>query len=131
MGISVEELRLQEEAIDLSISTLNKWASALKVPVTELVVEPDECLHQTNLPKSRAARLMRVAAKLRDRSRRRSIQRLAQTFVEQLAEILPGLGELGERNYRHPRGGGRARRASSVQPLPDSFFTKRPGKPGK
>ena len=49
LGISVQELRLKEESADLSISTLCQWASVLNVPITELVVEPDECLAPTRL----------------------------------------------------------------------------------
>src|SRR6516164_6586687 len=47
LGITVEEVRLQEEAADLPISTLNLWATALEVPVTDLIVEPEELLHAT------------------------------------------------------------------------------------
>jgi transcriptional regulator with XRE-family HTH domain len=95
---TVEKIRLQEEAADLSISTLNAWAAALSVPVTELVVEPDECLQETNLAKPEAESLLRLAVELRDRSRRRSIQRLAQTFVDQLSEIDPALNSNGNGN---------------------------------
>ena len=95
LGISTAELRAQEESADLSLGTLSRWASALGVPVTELVVEPDDCVPSTHLGESQATRLMKVAARLRDRSRRRAIQRLAQTFVEQLSEILPALQQLG------------------------------------
>ena len=95
---TVEKIRLQEEATDLSISTLNAWAAALGVPVTELVVEPDEWLQETNLAKPEAESLLRLAVELRDRSRRRSIQRLAQTFVNQLTEIDPALNSNGNGN---------------------------------
>ena len=126
LGISVEEVRLQEEAADLSIGTLSQWAAALKVPVTDLIVEPEEYKHSTRLAKAEAERLMRVAAKLRDRTRRRGIQRLAQTFVEQLAEILPVLnsarqtgthrtGRPSDRQSppRHPNGRHAVRRQAS------------------
>ena len=52
-------------------------------------MEPEEWLHATHLLRAQAERLMRLAARLRDRSRRRSIQRLAQTFVDQLTEMHP------------------------------------------
>jgi len=91
LGLSVEEVRLQEQAANPSVGTLNQWATALNVPVTELVVEPDEWQDSTHLAKAKAERMLRVAATLRDHSRRRSIQRLAQTFVDQLTEILPAL----------------------------------------
>jgi transcriptional regulator with XRE-family HTH domain len=106
IGITAEEVRLQEESVDLSISTLNLWAAALDVPVTDLIVEPEEWLHATHLAKSQAERLLQLAAKLRDGSRRRSIQRLAQTFLDQLAEMQPALG-------RHVNGHERGRSSTS------------------
>lgn len=124
LGITLEELRQKEESADLSISTLARWAAVLNVSITELVVEADECLVPTHLPQSQAARLMKVAAKLRDRTRRRSIQRLAQTFVDQLAEILPALGEIAQKNHRHSRRLGRRTAAGVVRPLPESIFTR-------
>jgi transcriptional regulator with XRE-family HTH domain len=125
LGISAAELRAQEESADLSLGTLSRWASALGVPVTELVVEPDDCVPSTHLGESQATRLMKVAARLRDRSRRRAIQRLAQTFVEQLSEILPALQQLGQKNHRRP---GRLKRQPStvVRPLPERIFMQRP-----
>ena len=126
LGITVQELRVKEESADLSISTLCHWAAVLNVPITELVVEPDESLAPTRLPRSQAARLMKVAAKLRDRSRRRSIQRLAQTFVEQLAEILPDLEQLAQKNHRHPRRSNREPRATVPCRLSEHIFMRRP-----
>ena len=118
----VQELRVKEESADLSIGTLCHWASVLNVPITELVVEPDECLAPTHLAQSQATRLMKVAAKLRDRSRRRSIQRLAQTFVEQLAEILPALEQLARKNHRRPP---RPSPTGTLRPLPTNVFMLR------
>ncbi len=107
IGVTVEEVRLQEEAADLPISTLNLWAAALDMPVTDLIVEPEEFVHATHLAKSQAERLLQLAAKLRDGSRRRSIQRLAQTFLDQLAEMQPAL-------VPHANGNGRDRRPPRV-----------------
>jgi transcriptional regulator with XRE-family HTH domain len=103
LGVSAETVRLQEEAADVSIGTLNQWAAVLNVPVTELVVEPEEWLQAARLAKAQAARLLEIAAKLRDRSRRRSIKRLAQTFVDQLSEIHPELGAQDNDGERRPR----------------------------
>jgi transcriptional regulator with XRE-family HTH domain len=115
LATTIETIRLQEEAADLSISTLNAWAAALDVPVTELVVEPKEWLQDTQLARPQAERLLRLAAKLRDRSRRRSIQRLAQTFVDQLTEIQPELQPGGNGNGN---GNGNGRRNRQFAPRP-------------
>ena len=123
LGITVQELRMQEEAADLSLGRLCQWALVLNVPITDLVVERDECLAPTHLAESQATRLMKVAAKLRDRTRRRSVQRLAQTFVDQLAEILPVLEQLAQ---KHPCRPGRPNRspAGLARQLSEHVFTR-------
>ena len=67
---------------------------------------------------------MKLAAKLRDRSRRRSIQRLAQTFVEQLTEILPSLEQLAKRNHGIPRRSDRQPPARIPRGLGEEIFTR-------
>ena len=124
LGITVRELRLKEESPDLSISTLCQLASNLDVSVTELIVEPDDCLAPTQLAQSQATRLMKVAARLRDRSRRRSIQRLAQTFVDQLTEILPALEEIAQKNHRRSRLANHRPSSALIRPLPEQVFTR-------
>ena len=124
LGITVAELRLKEASADVPISTLCRWAAALEVPITDLVVEPEESATLTRLPPVLAARLMKVAAKLRDRSRRRGIQRLAQTFVEQLTEILPGLEQVAQKNYAHLEHPHRQPPAAP-RPLSEHVFLKR------
>ena len=122
LGITTDELRIQEETPDVSLSTLNAWAHTLRVPVTELVIEQDECLRAPRMARSQAARLMSVATKLRDRTRRRGIQRLAQTFVEQLFEIDPSLEAVADPSDS-PGQGGSKRRVPPIKPLPESVFT--------
>ncbi len=125
LGITMQELRINEESADVPISTLCQWAAVLNVPITELVVEPDESLTPTRLPRLQATRLMKMAAKLRDRSRRRSIQRLAQTFVEQLAEILPDLEQVAQKNHRHSRRPNRQSPAALPCRLSEQIFMRR------
>ena len=93
-GVSIEEVRLQEEAAGRSVDRHLEpmGGRAEYAGATELVVEPRRVEAFDALKRElQAERLMRVASKLRERTRRRSIQRLAQTFVEQLTEILPVL----------------------------------------
>jgi transcriptional regulator with XRE-family HTH domain len=109
MGFTAEEIRRQEEADDVSISTLKRWSAALGVQITDLIVEPEEWLNAAHLEKPQAERLLRLAIKLRDHSRRRSIQRLAQTFVDQLTEMHPGLSASSN---------GKGRRSRQLLPKP-------------
>lgn len=125
LGITVQELRVKEESADVPISTLCYWASVLNVSVTELVVEPDKALSPTHLPRLQGARLMKVASKLRDRSHRAGIQRLAQTFVEQLAEILPDLEQVANRNHRRSQQVDGQRQANVPPGLTEQIFIRR------
>ena len=127
LGITVQELRVKEESPDLSIGTLCQWAAVLNVPITELVVERDECLAPIHLAESQANRLMKMAAKLRDRARRRSIQRLAQTFVEQLAEILPELEHFARTNHSRLRRRTRPPLGRPTRPVSERILRKPPG----
>jgi len=118
LGITVQELRMKEESADLSISTLCHWASVLNVPITELIVEPGEFSASTRLARVQATRLMQVAAKLRDRARRRGIKRLAQNFVEQLAELLPALEQLAQKDHGRPN----RKPLANIPPLSENVF---------
>ncbi len=122
LGIGLEELRAQEALADVPVSVLKAWARVLGVSVAALVVEQDECLRVPHFARSHANRLMNVATKLRDRSRRRGIQRLAQTFVDQLKEIVPALRQTPSKPPRPDRADGKTR-IPAIKPLPESVFT--------
>ena len=103
LGVSVQYLRLLEEAADLSVGTLNQCAAALQVPVSELVVEPPEWANSNYLAKDERNNCSALAAKLRDQSRRRAVQRLAQTFLDQLKELLSALAPMSGVKHHHRR----------------------------
>ena len=69
--------------------------------------------------------MMKVAAKLRDRTRCRSIQRLAQTFVDQLTEIIPALAEIAQKNHRQSRRANHRQSSLLPRPLSEQVFTRR------
>jgi len=95
MGSDVRSLRLQEqESTDLRISDLHKWQKALEVPLSELVVEPDEPLSRPVMERARLIRLMKTAAAIQERSSDVAIQRMSQMLVEQLVEIMPELKDV-------------------------------------
>ena len=121
----MQELRQEAESDNLSIGTLSRWALALGVPVTELIVEPKGEFAPTSMAPTQAARLMAVATRLRQRTRRRSVQRLAQTFVDQLAEILPALEQLVQHTPSRFRSATRRVGRSALRPLPDDIFLRR------
>jgi transcriptional regulator with XRE-family HTH domain len=125
LGLTLQELRQQEQSPDLSVATLFAWAAKLGVPVTSLVVDSEEdSVPPTHLAQAQAARLMKLATRLRDRSRRRSIQRLSQTFVDQLVEIIPALTQLAKKNCRRSRRANPQSAAIVPRPLPEQVFTR-------
>jgi transcriptional regulator with XRE-family HTH domain len=88
---SVEEVALQEEEPnDLLLSTLYQWASALEVPVTELLVEPNESLSPSVMKRAQAVRLMKTAKTILERGAL-PIRRMAQMLIDQLIEMMPEL----------------------------------------
>ena len=125
LGITLEDLRLEEESIDLSIGRLTQWAAALGVPVTELIIEPDIGFGLTCLEPPQAKRLMEAANSLRKRTRRRSVQRLAQTFMDQLSEMLPELEQIAQNGQRPVRRVRRTARPGPLRPLPDHILLRR------
>lgn len=95
LGITVDEVRRQEcETTDLLLSTLQKWAKVLEVPVTELVQEPTIELSAPLAVRAHMIRAMRTALTILTRVKDSRLKRLAQTMADQLIEIMPELREL-------------------------------------
>jgi transcriptional regulator with XRE-family HTH domain len=96
LGITMEDVRRQEcNTTDLPISVLHKWAKALGVPVAELVAEPDDSLSTPLFHRASLVRVMKTAMAILERTGDPRTQRLAQTMVDQLTEIMPELRDVG------------------------------------
>ncbi|HVX11667.1 MAG TPA: helix-turn-helix transcriptional regulator [Pirellulales bacterium] len=88
----IRELRREEEpAADLPISRLYQWQAALEVPVADLLVDTGVGLSTPVLERARLVRIMKTVAAIQEKAPNTSIQRLAQTLVEQVLEIMPEL----------------------------------------
>ena len=87
--------RQEDEAGDLSLSTLYKWQEALEVPVSELLVDSDEPLSSPVRNRAKLLRIMKTAVTILERTRQTPIRRMAQTLVEQLVELMPELEGIG------------------------------------
>lgn len=96
IGKDVRELRRQEdEASNLTLTELYAWQQALGVPVVDLLVEPDPTLSRPILERARLVKVMKTVKALQEVSRTAATQRLVQTLIEQLTEIMPELAEVG------------------------------------
>ena len=95
-GTDIRQLRLQEqETTDLRLSDLHKWQKALDVPLTELMVEPDEPLSRPVMERARMIRLMKTVLAIKEEASEEAnpdrIQRMAEMLGEQLTEVMPEL----------------------------------------
>ncbi len=96
LGISVSALKSQEdEFADLRLSTIRKWSIVLKVPVAELLLEPEDGLAPHLETRGRLVRVMKTAKALVAKVRRTEARRLADMLVDQLVDIFPELKEVG------------------------------------
>jgi transcriptional regulator with XRE-family HTH domain len=92
MGVSVRQLRAEEEGqIDLRLSDLQRWQEVLGVPLEDLLQEPVGSLSRPVMERAQLVRLMKTAAALLENAPTPRMERLAQTLVEQLVEIMPEL----------------------------------------
>jgi transcriptional regulator with XRE-family HTH domain len=88
----VRELRREEDPnSDLPISRLYEWQMALEVPVSDLLVDSGAPLSAPVLERARLVRIMKTVAAIREKAQSTSIERLAQTLVDQVLEIMPEL----------------------------------------
>jgi hypothetical protein len=117
----IRELRREEDpAVDLRLSRLYQWQAALEVPVADLLVDSGAPLSAPVLERARLVRIMKTVAAIQEKAPNTSIERLAQTLVDQVLEIMPELkginpwhsvgqrrsleelGRIAERTYTDP-----------------------------
>ncbi|MCA9217087.1 MAG: hypothetical protein KDB27_28660 [Planctomycetales bacterium] len=95
LGISVREAACQEDpSSNVSLSTIYEWQKVLDVPVSELLVEPNEALAESVQTRAQLVRVMKTAMLLRQRCRQSSVERLAENLFNDLVEIMPELAEV-------------------------------------
>jgi len=92
---TVSTVKAMEDSEDLLLSQLYAWQKALRVPIAELLAEPDEGLAPPVLKRAQMVRLMKTASAIFHWSRQKSIRRLAEMLMEQLVELMPELAQVG------------------------------------
>ncbi len=96
LNIDTTEVKAQErETSDMSLSRLYEWQQVLDVPVGELLVESTDPLSAPVLKRAQLLRTMKTALALLEVTERLPVQRLVQTLVDQLVEIMPELKGVG------------------------------------
>ena len=95
LGIDLPAVRAQEEGeTDLTLSDLYAWQEVLQVPLTHLLVEPDDALSRPVLERAQLVRLMKTAHALLEKAASPAMQRMATTLVGQLIDIMPELEDV-------------------------------------
>lgn len=96
LNTDISQIKSQEkETADILLSTLYQWQDALQVPVEELLVEAGDDLSPPIMKRAQMVRLMKTALAILRRSQQTTIQRMAQTLVNQLTELMPELEGVG------------------------------------
>ena len=96
LGKDVKSVRREEgENTDLRLSELYQWQQVLGVPLTDLLEDPGTSLSRPVLERARMVRIMKTVKALVDRVDSTPANRLVQTLVTQLVEIMPELAEVG------------------------------------
>jgi transcriptional regulator with XRE-family HTH domain len=123
LNMGVDQVRAQEdEAADMTLSTLHRWQQLLEVPISDLLVDLDDPLSEPILMRAQLVRLMKTAASLQGKIKTVSGKRLAQTLVDQLIEIMPELEEVSPWHEVGPRRTRDEVGRIAEEPLPDSLF---------
>jgi transcriptional regulator with XRE-family HTH domain len=95
MGASVRQLRAEEEETnDLRLSDMYRWQEVLGVPMEDLLCEPGGALSRPILERASLVRLMKTAAAILENAPTPRLERLAQTLVEQLVQMMPELEQV-------------------------------------
>jgi len=125
MKSTVSKVRAQEEeTTDLRLSDLHKWQKALDVPVSELLVEPDNStLSPPILERARLLRMMKTAVTILENAPNEGIQRLAENLINNLLEVMPELEDVAPwHTYGQRRSLDEVGRVAE-QPVPSEFLS--------
>jgi transcriptional regulator with XRE-family HTH domain len=92
LGVSVREVQQHEEpSADMPLSDLYRWQEALDVPIGELLSDPDGDLSPPVQLRAQLLRTMKTVRSIQEVARQASVQRLAETLVDQVLAIMPEL----------------------------------------
>ena len=98
-GIGMQRLRQEEdETRDLSLSQLYAWQQALRVPISELVVDAEAPLEEKIRLRAALLRLTRTAKTILREARNHTVNNLAHTMLNQIYEVMPEAASIGPWN---------------------------------
>ena len=86
--------QMEDESLDLPLSTIYEWQEILDVPITELLVEADDRLSPAILHRARLIRAMKSVMSLVDSADNPAVKRFAHNLQEDLTAIMPELRDV-------------------------------------
>ena len=119
LGLSLGQVEEQEDpSSDILLSDLLRWQQALDVPVAELLTEPDCKLSTPVQLRARLLLIMKTVRSIQQRAHNAPLQRLVETLISQMVEMMPDLKDtapwptIGRRRRKHELGQAFFRRLS-------------------
>jgi len=95
MNTRIDAIADQERSDrDLTLTTLYQWQSILQVPLSDLLVEPDNSLTPEVKRRALMIRIMKTAKVVLEHAHQSRLRRTAQMLVDQLIELMPELREI-------------------------------------
>jgi transcriptional regulator with XRE-family HTH domain len=92
LGISIDEVAQKEQpSSDILLSELHRWQKVLRVPIAELLNEPDGEYSPPVQLRARLILAMKTVRSIQESAREESLQWLAELLVNQLVEVMPEL----------------------------------------
>lgn len=91
---AIDIRKLEKPTSDMLLSLLYQWREILDVPVSELLIDPEDTLDDPIKSRAQLVRVMKTVRSILETAREKPIQRMAQTLFDQLVEIMPELSEV-------------------------------------
>ena len=91
---SIDVREQEKPTADMLLTQLYKWRDILDVPVSELLINPDDTLDDPIKSRASLVRVMKTVRSILETSREKQVKWLAQTLFDQLIEIMPELKEV-------------------------------------
>ncbi len=95
-GIDIRDLKQQEvPTTDLSLRDLLRWAAALDVPVSNLLIDRDHELSNSVRDRAALVKIMKTVVAIHEIASSPRVVRMTEMLREQLLAVMPELAEVG------------------------------------
>ena len=95
LNMDAIDVRLQEmPTSDILLSQLYRWREILDVPISELLIDPEDTLDDPIKSRASLVRVMKTVRSILETAHEKPVQRMAQTLFDLLVEIMPELKDV-------------------------------------